>query len=43
MAAGNTSEVRNSERAILQPSIALLKPFMLNKAMQCLTLYFNYN
>lgn len=43
MAAGNTSEVRNSERAILKPSEALLKPFMPNKAMQCLTLYLNYD
>lgn len=43
MAAGNTSKVRNSQRAILEPSMALLKPFMLNKAMQCLTLYFNYD
>jgi len=43
MAAGNTSEVRNSQRAILDPSMALMKPLMLNKAMQCLTLNFNYN
>lgn len=43
MAADKTSEVRNSQRAILEPSMAVLKPLMLNKAMSCLTLNFNYN